>query len=156
MTWSDQPANQPAHSPPASSPFAAPDPAANDPAVPASFSPAPTPASAERRGRPFLGGARRTIATALLAVGLLTVGGVAVVFAADPSASPAPSGAAAPATDGNGTAPSSGTNRAQRGAAGTDGVDCPDKGTGGGGSTTPDASQAPSTDEPTTDPSAEL
>jgi hypothetical protein len=146
MDWSDQPATQPAHSPPGS-PFAAPEP------VP----PAAAPDPSDGRGRSHLGGPRRTIATALLAVGLLTAGGVAVVFAADPSASPAPSGAAAPSTDGNGATPGTGTTRPQRqGGAGHDGVDCPDKGTGGGGSTSPDGSAAPSTDDPTTAPSPEL
>jgi len=147
MDWSDQPAGQPAHSPPAGSPFAA----------PASYSPAPPATPTESRSR--LGGARRTMATALLAVGLLTVGGVAVVFAADPSATPAPSGAAAPSTDGGGTAPSTGTTRPQRqGGAAHDAADCPDKGAGSGTGTTPDASAAPST--PSTDdtvtPSPEL
>jgi hypothetical protein len=160
MDWSDQPAGQPAHSPPADSPFAA----------PASFSPSTASDTSEARGRSTRGGARRTIATALLAVGLLTVGGVAVVLAADPSATPAPSGATTPSTDGNVTAPGTGTTRPQRGA-GTDGVapdgikaPCPDKaGTGSG--TTPDASAAPATPttpdptvtpDPTTTPSAEL
>ena len=148
MDWSNQPAGQPAHSPPGV-PFGTP-----DPSPPASFSPAPATVPSDGRGRSHLGGARRTIATALLAVGLLTVGGVAVVFAADPSATPAPSGATAPSTDGsgNGTAPGSGTNRGDRQGAARDGADCPDKGTDGRGSTTPDASAAPSTEDPTEDP----
>ena len=49
-----------------------------------------------------LSDSRRMIASALLAVGLLTVGGVAIVNAASPSPSTAP-GASAPATDGGGT-----------------------------------------------------
>lgn len=159
MNWSDQPAGQPAHAPPPGSLFATSDPGVPTSSSSASFSPAAATVSADRPGRSVLGGARRTIATALLAVGLLTVGGVAVVFAADPSATPAPSGAAAPSTNGSGTTPSTGTNRAPRGGGGVDGVDCPDKGTGsgsGGGSTTPDPSQAPTTDDPTTAPSVEL
>jgi hypothetical protein len=154
MDWSDQPAGKPAHSPPPGSPFAASDPA------PESFSPAPaaSPASAspDVRGRSHLGGARRTIATALLAVGLLTVGGVAVVFAADPSASPEAS--AQPSTGGGADVAPDATSRPHRdGAAGRSSGDC-DKAEGGsgGGSTTPDASEAPSTDEPTTVPSPEL
>jgi hypothetical protein len=154
MDWSDQPAGQPAHSPPAGSPFAA----------PASVSPpAVAAASPESPARSTLGGARRTVATALLAVGLLTVGGVAVVFAADPSATPAPSAATTPSTQGGTSAPDAGTTRPQRGGPngtapdGTKG-DCPDKGTGSGSGTTPDASAAPTTPtpDPTVTPSAEL
>src|SRR6202008_2158435 len=52
--------------------------------------PAPTPPAAAPEGRTAFGGMKRTVATAMLAVGLLVVGGVAVVNAADPSASPAP------------------------------------------------------------------
>ena len=49
------------------------------------------PAAAEPTAtRPFLRGARRGIATALLAAGLLVVGGVAVANAADPSPTPVP------------------------------------------------------------------
>lgn len=51
---------------------------------------------------PRLSDSRRLIASALLAVGLLTIGGVAIVNAASPSPSTAP-GASAPATDGGAT-----------------------------------------------------
>src|SRR5690349_4190109 len=59
-----------------------------------------------RRG-PF-DGAKRSIAMALLAVGLLVVGGSAVAFAADPSPSEAPAATTTPTTGtdaGGGTAP---------------------------------------------------
>ena len=74
MDWNDQPATQPA----------------------------PTPLVAATESRSAFGGMKRTAATALLAVGLLVVGGVAAVNAADPSTSPAPSAAT--------TQPSTGTN----------------------------------------------
>jgi hypothetical protein len=89
--------------------------------------------------RAWFGGARRGIATALLAVGLLVVGGVAAVNAADPSASPAPN--ATQPSDGGSSGqpanPNSGSGEGhQRG-------DCPADGSGsgngssGGSGTTP-------------------
>ena len=56
---------------------------------------------------PRLSKSRRLIASALLAIGLLTVGGVAVVSAASPSPSTAPS-TSAPAGGGSGTQSQSG------------------------------------------------
>src|SRR3954447_25173048 len=74
-------------------------------------------------------GVRRGILTAVLAVGLLGVGGVAAVMAAspDPSASPAPNATAQPSQNGGTTNPS--TRRARAG------DDCPNGGgtTGGSG-----------------------
>ena len=111
-------------------------------------------------------GAKRSIATALLAIGLLVVGGSAVAFAADPSPSEAPAATTAPTTgeDGATTAPettpgtdSSGDARPGRGAHG----DCPDEdasdGTSGGSSSsgggttpTPNSTAVPA---PSLDPS---
>jgi hypothetical protein len=72
---------------------------------------------------------RRGILTAVLAVGLLGVGGVAAVMAAspDPSASPAPNATAQPSPNGGTTNPSTRPGRA--------GHDCPNGGgtTGGSG-----------------------
>ena len=128
MDWSDQPA-APAQPPREPSPFDA------------SFSPAPafpgTPPT-EAGGRPLLGGARRTVATALLAVGLLTVGGAVVVFAADPSATPAPNATTQPSTGGGTTRPSG------PGAAGHTGANCPNMGGSGGSGTAPGSSTTPS------------
>jgi hypothetical protein len=93
--------------------------------------------------RTRLGGPGR-LATALLAAGLVVVGGSAAVMAADPSPTPALSAASDPATDGS-------TPPARSGHAA--GQDCPDSGgsgdsggTGGdqGSPTTPDATDAPS------------
>ena len=56
---------------------------------------------------PRLSESRRLIASALLAVGLLTVGGVAVVSAASPAPSTSPS-ASVPAGGGSGTQNQSG------------------------------------------------
>ena len=106
-----------------------------------------------------LGGVKRTVATAMLAVGLLVVGGVAAVNAADPSASADSNASTAPADNGSGGTPG-GTQaapdasaRPQRGAGHAAG-DCPDKaGTGSGGSqgsgsTTDDGStSSPSTSD---------
>ena len=112
---------------------------------------------------------RRGIATALLATGLLVIGGAAVVNAADPSTSPAPSQATSP--DGSGTAPSQ-TDPSQGGSGqqpdtqggghrgpgagaqgGTHG-DCPnmgsDQGSNGGSAPT-----TPTTPTPTTTPSGD-
>ncbi len=71
---------------------------------------APEPMVAEATDVPRtarLSESRRLIASALLAIGLLTVGGVAVVSAASPSPSTAP-GATAPAGGGSGTQNQSG------------------------------------------------
>jgi hypothetical protein len=96
---------------------------------------APEPTAA----RPFLGGARRGIATALLAAGLLVVGGVAVVNAADPSTTPVPNATQPtdPGTSGQPANPN--TNGGQHKG------NCPNAGgtSGSGGSsapTTPNAS----------------
>lgn len=148
MDWTTPPESQPVWSPAdpgatvAGSVFQAEPPPAGGPPV----------APSERLARtPVLGGLRRTAATALLAVGLLVVGGVAVVNAADPSASPAPNATTQPPGGGNGTAP--GPNRVQGAApngqmpAGR-GHDCPNmggaapgsQGSGGsGGSAAPSA-----------------
>ena len=110
-------------------------------------------------------GAKRSISTALLAIGLLVVGGSAVAFAADPSPSETPA-TTAPTTgdDGATTAPettpgtdSSGDARPGRGAHG----DCPDDGasdgasggsssSGSGTTPTPDSTAVPA---PSLDPS---
>ena len=111
-------------------------------------------------------GAKRSIAMALLATGLLVAGGSAVAFAADPSPSETPAATTAPTTgdDGTTTAPdpapgtdSSGDARPGRGAHG----DCPDEGatdgtsggsssSDGGTTSTPDATSVPA---PSVDPS---
>src|SRR5262245_28281368 len=87
-------------------------------------------------------GMRRGIATALLAAGLLVVGGVAAVSAADPSASPAPNATEQPSDPGTSGQPADPGARGshQRG-------DCPndDSGSGngsdsGGSDSSPDAS----------------
>lgn len=108
-------------------------------------------------------GAKRSIAMALLAIGLLVVGGSAVAFAADPSPSESPAATTTPTTgdDGTTTAPgttpgsdSSGDARPGRGARG----DCPDDGSADGSSggssssdngTMPDATTVPA---PSLDP----
>ncbi len=81
-----------------------------------------------------IGGFRRSIVVGTMALGLLVLGGVAAVSAADPSASPSPS-----ATTGEpsnpGTDDPSSTARPKR--------DCPADGSGrgsGGSGTSPDAS----------------
>ena len=138
MDWSDQPA-VPAQPPFPTSPFAA----------SVSFSPAPADAISETAGRPLLGGARRTVATALLAVGLLTVGGAAVVFAADPSASAAPNATTQPSTGGGTTRPNGQAPTRHNGA------DCPNmggSGGSGGSGTAPGSSAAPSTNGSTSSP----
>jgi hypothetical protein len=140
MDWSDQPA-VPAQPLQPASPFAS----------PASYSPAPglgSAAPAASGGRPLLGGARRTVATALLAVGLLTVGGAAVVFAADPSATPAPNATTQPSTGGGTTRPNG------QAPAGHNAADCPNMGGSGGSGTAPGSSAAPSTNGSTSSPSA--
>jgi hypothetical protein len=82
---------------------------------------APVAPKAERR----VGGLRRGALTALLAVGLQGVGGVAAVMAAspDPGASQTPSGTQQPSDNGGTTAPSTKPNRS--------GHDCPNMGGGG-------------------------
>ena len=69
--------------------------------MPAAAEPAATPST------PRLSESRRMIASARLAIGLLTIGGVAVVSAASPAPSTAP-GATAPAGGGTGTQNGSG------------------------------------------------
>jgi hypothetical protein len=136
MDWSDQPAApaQPSREP---SPFA----------MAASYSPAPATPATDAGGRSHLGGARRTIATAVLAVGLLTVGGAAVVFAADPSATPAPNATTQPSTGGGTTRPSG------PGTTGHNAADCPNMGGSGGSGTAPGSSAAPSTNGSSSTPS---
>ncbi|HEX5823749.1 MAG TPA: hypothetical protein VFY18_04740 [Candidatus Limnocylindrales bacterium] len=127
MNWNDQPAWEPAQP---------------SPAEPATLAP-PSPPS------PAFGGIRRTIATAALAVGLLVVGGTAVVLAADPSATPAPSATTAPS---GGTNPSGGTTQPRTHTPGST-KDCPNmggngsSGSGSGGSTAPstNGTESPST-----------
>lgn len=119
MTWNDQPALEPAQPMPAE--------------------PAPMPSGSA----PAIGGVRRTIATAALAVGLLVVGGTAVVLAADPSASPDPSAT---------TAPSAGTTQPRTHTPGST-RDCPNMGgSGSGDSGGSGSSTAPSTTAPTSSP----
>jgi hypothetical protein len=127
MTWNDESARasaqgvwEPAHPPPVE---------------PAELAP---PASGST---PAFGGIRRTIATAALAVGLLVLGGTAVVLAADPSASPDPSAT---------TAPSGGTTQPRTHTPGST-KDCPNMGGSGSGGST-----APSTNGPTSSPTTNL
>jgi hypothetical protein len=138
MDWSDQPA-VPAQPLQPSSPFAS----------SASFTPAPSSGAprVDEGRRPLLSGARRTVATALLAVGLLTVGGAAAVFAADPSASPAPNATTQPSTGGGTTRPNGQAPKTHNS------TDCPNMGTSGGSGTTP-GSSAPSTNGSTSSPSS--
>jgi hypothetical protein len=140
MDWSDQPAGQPASwSPPSTLA-----PATPEPVKPASG----------------FGGARRLVVTTALALGLLGVGGAAVAFAADPSATPAPSTGTqtTPGTgNGGGTAPGTPGARpngqAPNGAGHAKG-DCPNMGgSGGSGGQAPSGSAAPSTDGSTSSPS---
>jgi hypothetical protein len=127
----------------------------HNPAETSDHNPAVTPATRTPRSS-ALGGIRRGIATGLLAVGLLVVGGVAVVSAADPSGAPSattlPSGGTG---DTNGVAPD-GTGRPGHAANGAARGDCPDKGTGsadGPGSGGAGSSAAPSPDDSTSSPS---
>ena len=114
-------------------PFVSPEP------PPAPLAPAPPPSPASSPVGPRLSGPRRAIATAVLSVGLLALGGAAVVLAADPSPSPTttPNAPTAPANGGSGTAPSSpatpGTpgTRPQHGTGAK--FDCPNMGTSGSG-----------------------
>lgn len=95
-------------------------------------SPAAQPAAQRPVSRSALGGVRRMVATALLAVGLLVVGGVAVVNAADPAASPAPNATTEPSTGNGGVTPPA--PRANGAAPnGQRGHDCPNMGGSGSG-----------------------
>ena len=140
MDWSDQPA-VPAH-PSQSSPFGR----------TAAYTPPPgtgSDAPVETGSRSILSGSRRTVASVVLAVGLLTVGGAAVVFAADPSATPAPSATTQPSTGGGTTRPSGQAPKSHNGA------DCPNMGgsSGSGGSGTAPGSPAAPSDGSTSSPS---
>jgi hypothetical protein len=102
--------------------------------------PATEEGSAPRPTTPVrLGGISRGVITAMLAGGLLVIGGVAAVAAADPSSSPGPSATEQPADPGSSATPAdSGSGPGHRGP-------CPEKdGSGGSGSdgsqTSPDAS----------------
>jgi hypothetical protein len=76
-----------------------------------------------------LGGFRRSIVIGTMAIGLLALGGVAAVSAADPSPSPDPNATAQPSAS---DAPASSAHRKG---------DCPNDGSGrGNNGTTPDAS----------------
>jgi hypothetical protein len=101
----------------------------------------PAPSTPAGSGLPF-GVARRTIATVALAIGLLVAGGTAVVFAADPSGSPAPNATTQPSTGtGGSTTPK------------THSGNCPNMG-GNGGSRGSGGSTAPSTPPSTTAPTS--
>jgi hypothetical protein len=106
-------------------------------------------ALAETGSRSILSGTRRTVASVVLAIGLLTVGGAAVVFAADPSATPAPSATTQPSTGGGTTRPSGQAPMSHTGA------DCPNMGgsSGPGGSGTAPGSSAAPSDGSTSSPS---
>src|SRR6185436_15825028 len=116
--------------------------------------PAPTPPAAAPEHHAALGGVKRTVATAMLAIGLLVVGGVAVVNAADPSASPAPTTTTQPngsSGTGNGgtTTPGGSAPRSHTGG------NCPNMGGSGSGSGSSGSggSSAPSTNGSTSSPS---
>jgi hypothetical protein len=104
----------------------------------------------------MFGGLRRGIATAALAVGLLVVGGTAVVLAADPSASPAPGATTQPSTGSRGsTRPNGGAPNGQAPTGKTH--DCPNMGgSGSGGSSGSGSSSSPSTNGATSSPSSNL
>jgi hypothetical protein len=154
MDWTTPPADQPIWSPAGETP------AGLGAASPIGTTPDP---SRSTWSHPALGGLRRTIATALLAVGLLVVGGVAVVNAADPVGSAAPGATTQPSTgSGQGTAPGAGSPQAPNGGGpnrqapngaapgGRTGHDCPNMGgsagnQGSGGRTGPSSPAAPST-----------
>jgi hypothetical protein len=156
MDWTDQPAQPPAPQPPAGTWGTPPQAAGPDTAgLP--------PTKGEPR-RSFFG-LKRTAATALLAVGLLAVGGVAAVSAADPSGSPAPGASSQPADGGStapgtgGTqqpaAPDNGTAPNRQGPGARAGHDCPNMGNSGSGGTQTPGSSAPTTpSDGTTTPSA--
>ena len=113
------------------------------------------------RSRPFAG-ARRSIAMALLAIGLLVVGGSAVAMAADPTASPTPVATTAPVTDGTDTRTTAPANDGADTSGHPGRGDCPAKGgdggtaPGGASGTTPDNDTTPddtTTPEPSIDAS---
>jgi hypothetical protein len=136
----------------------------------------PAPTTSEPR-RPAFSGPRRLVATTVLAVGLLGVGGAAVVFAADPSGSPAPS-ATVPSDSGGATDHGNWTTRPQRqgphggapmGAAPNGAApngashrtgDCPDMGgsdgSDGSRDAAPNGSATPSTDGTSTPSTSDL
>jgi hypothetical protein len=123
------------------------------PAQPATPSEPAQPAPAPILAKPAASGIRKGIATVMLAAGLLAIGGVAVVNAADPSASPS---ASPSATDDNGTAPTN-DGSAALGRAGRDGRLCPDQGgAGGGGSTDDGTSGSDPSPAPTTVPDSDV
>jgi len=125
MDWNDPPAWEPAQPPPAWQPAQPP------PAEPA---PDARPVSASA-----FAGIRRGVAAAALVVGLLAVGGTAVVLAADPSASPAPNATTEPSTgSGGATTPKTHTGN------------CPNM--GGNGTNRSGGATAPSTTGPTSSP----
>lgn len=137
MDWSDQPA-VPAQPSPLASTAAYTPPPGTDSATPV-----------ETGSRSILSGTRRTVASVVLAVGLLTVGGAAVVFAADPSATPTPNATTQPSTGGGTTRPSGQAPKTHNGA------DCPNMGgsSGSGGSGTAPGSSAAPSDGSTSSPS---
>src|SRR3954452_24342431 len=109
------------------------------------------PAAPERRSATFRGW-RRVSAVAALSVGLLVVGGSAVVLAAspDPAATQAPATSQAPAATGGAGQPSqSGNGRATSGPqrqSGTQGAgrhNCPGTGNGGGATSSSGGATAP-------------
>ncbi|HXI81740.1 MAG TPA: hypothetical protein VNM34_13090 [Verrucomicrobiae bacterium] len=129
MDWTQPPAWEPAQPPPV-------------PPVPDAGS-TPGPASS-------FGGIRRGIATAALAVGLLVVGGTAVVLAADPSGSPAPNATTQPSTGGGGTTQPNGSAPTGRT------HNCPNMGGSGSGGSSGSGSSSPSTNGATSSPSSSL
>lgn len=76
-----------------------PQPMGSEPALEAPPTPAAPPSTRTR----VMAGSRRTIASLLLAVGLVAIGGVAVVNAASPAPSPGASGAPSGGPGGAGT-----------------------------------------------------
>jgi hypothetical protein len=111
------------------------------PGEPAALPP-PTPIASTASGTP--GGVRRGLLTTALAIGLLVLGGSAVVFAAspEPSASTTPSATGMPSTDDstNGTSDPGGTTDSTK-------PDCPE---GADDGSTP--STTPATESPTATP----
>jgi hypothetical protein len=104
--------------------------------------PEPTPATPAGRGS---NGLRRSVLTGAMVLGLLAVGGSAVVLAADPSASPAPSATTQPSTDSGASDDSSGSTDATK-------PDCPEGEGRGGGQQDGDSSTTPSTETPSATP----
>jgi hypothetical protein len=111
-------------------PFVSPEP------PPAPMAPAPSTPPDPTPGGHRLSGPRRALATALLSLGLVVVGGAAVVMAADPSPStaPTPDATTAPANGGSGTAPATPSNPSTPVSPGTPGA-APHRGHGGAGGT---------------------